>query len=80
MENKIIGVNEIDERAAQLVNLSGYCLINLLDNRLTKYDLPISDETLIDLEFCAYDYDERNKRPDNHQYVECADECVRRMK
>ena len=78
----ILNIKEVknnDTEKRILNELSGDCLLALLEKRLfkpLKVDLP--DDEIINYDFINYDYDKRTREP-NEKYVEWINNYIERL-
>ena len=80
MELKIKEIRETEKELRILTEISGYCIISLISKRLSSRDIKLSDDDIINFDFVGYDYDENNHRKSNNEYIEYADNYIKKIK
>ncbi|MBR4694173.1 MAG: hypothetical protein IKP07_05115 [Bacilli bacterium] len=73
---KIENITENDPQRKILMMYSGYCMINLIANRMDKPAIPVNDNMVVDNSFVEYDYGNFYKRQPNEYYIDAADRYV----
>jgi hypothetical protein len=77
---KIENITENDPQRKILMMYSGYCMINLIANRMDKPAIPVNDNMVVDNSFVEYDYGNFNKRQSNEYYIEAANKYLRKTR
>ena len=69
---KIKEMSENKEGKKELIQYSGYCIINLIANKIEPDFIPIEESNLVDSTFSEYDFSYRDNRQNNDYYIEAA--------
>ena len=75
---KIIEISENSKEKKDLVEYSGYCIIELITSKIEQSIKPISEDVIVDTAFVEYDYENRNSRQPNDYYINAANSFVSR--
>ena len=70
----------IENKKTELIQTSGYCIINLIYNKILEEKIKLDDNNIIDFSFTEYDYDKNNNRNSNEQYVKYAEKAIDKLK
>ncbi len=77
-EHEIKEISESNKGKRELVQFSGYCMINLIANQIEKTTQPINENVLVNNVFVEYDYENRNNRPPNNYFINAAHSYLER--
>lgn len=80
MNLKIIKVSTLEKDKINLIQYSGYCMINLITNKLFEKEFKTDENSIVNFAFMDYDYDKKNHREENMKYIESANKFLGKLK